>query len=444
MPSKVEELETDLKSVMEDAAKLASEAKARDDSGTFTAEEMEQAEKIKARVIEVKADLEKARNQAGLLQEMDRIGELIGTGKSEDGDVITEGDVKRFSAKRKPQTSAGSWGEQVTDSDWFKAYIGDQNSSNPERFNNVRIESPTLGLKVNPFTEGVATQGAPLLVPEQRGLVDMGIFMRQLVLRDLITVGRTSQEAVRYARMTGFTNSAAGVHEATTVTGTNAAGGLKPQSDLTVETKTSNVATIAHWFAVSKQALADIPALQTYIDQFGRYGLQEEEEDQIISGAGAGSSQLEGFRLDAGIDTQTFSTNIFQSIRKAITKLIYTDHSRPNGVLLNPADDETIDLYRLDQGGGANTGSWVGNGPFQMGPKTLWGLPRVVSEAVPSGKAYVADFRTIVLLMREDPNMRMTDSHADYFVRNLVALLFEERAVQLIMRPKAICEVATA
>lgn len=441
--SKTAQLEARMAELVKEATDLQAAAKARPESdGWFTAEETEKATRIKADASKVKEDLEGARGKDSLVAEIGRIGEFMAKG-SED-EPVTEGDVRTL--KGTPNAFRKSWGEQFTESPHYKALISGVAGRDPEHaFDNLHVETPPVPLgKTNPLGSG-STGGGPLINVDERGLPDpVAVFQRPMTLRDLITVGRTNSNSIRYAQIAGFTNAATGVKEAATVTGTNAAGGLKPQSDLTTVAKTATVVTIAHWFSAAKQALSDAPYLQTLIDSYGRYGLMEEEEDQIIAGTGSANDQLEGFNTVSGMQTQTFSTDIFTTVRKAMTKIKKIGRARATGVLLNLEDNETLDLTRVNQGGGAGTGMWLGNGPWNLGPPTLWGVPRVESEAVPSAKCYVADFRTVVLLIREDPSMSMTDSHADYFVRNLVALLFEERATEFVMRPKAIVECATA
>src|SRR4051812_476352 len=105
---------------------------------------------------------------------------------------------------------------------------------------------------------------------------------RELTIRDLIMPGRTDSNSVEYVKETGYQNLAAAVAE----------GALKPQSDLAFDLLTSPVRTLAHWFLASKQVLADIPLLQSYIDTRAIYGLKYVEEAQILAGDGTGQNLL--------------------------------------------------------------------------------------------------------------------------------------------------------
>jgi HK97 family phage major capsid protein len=99
--------------------------------------------------------------------------------------------------------------------------------------------------------------------------------------------------------------------------------------------------------------------------------------------------------------------------------------------LLNPIDWESIDLLRDGED------RFRGAGPFSMTPNTLWGLPVVQSEAVPQGTGWVADWRKAILWDREQANVQISDSHQDWFARNLLAILAEMRAAFGVIRPAA-------
>ena len=55
--------------------------------------------------------------------------------------------------------------------------------------------------------------------------------------------------------------------------------------------------------------------------------------------------------------------------------------------------------------------------------------------------ALVGDFRQAVLWEREGVSLAVSDQHADYFVRNLLAILAEMRAAFGVLDPEAFCTV---
>jgi HK97 family phage major capsid protein len=103
----------------------------------------------------------------------------------------------------------------------------------------------------------------------------------------------------------------------------------------------------------------------------------------------------------------------------------------PTALVLNPADAERIDLAKDGED------RYYYGGPQAIGQRTIWGIPVVESETQTEGTGLLGDFSKAVLWDREQTTVTMTDSHADFFVRNLVAILAEERLAFGVTRPTA-------
>lgn len=278
--------------------------------------------------------------------------------------------------------------------------------------------------------------GAFVFNDVQSGYTDQGL-QRPLTIRDIITIGSTTGDTVEYVRITGQTNAAAMTAESAATSGsglTTPAQGVKPESDVTLAKVTTTVKTIAHWMAATKRALSDAGQLRTLVDNFLRYGLEEELEDQIVAGDASGEN-FDGIGNVTGVQAGAWNTDILTTTRKARTLVRTVGRARPTAYLFNPADWETIDLLQ-----DANDRFYFG-GPAQMGVPQLWGLPVVESEAVPAGTGYVGDFRKCVLWEREQASIQVSDSHADFFIRNMVAILAEMRAAFGILQPSALVEI---
>ncbi|MDK6556029.1 phage major capsid protein, partial [Enterococcus faecalis] len=71
--------------------------------------------------------------------------------------------------------------------------------------------------------------------------------------------------------------------------------------------------------------------------------------------------------------------NLVVSIRQALT-LLRKVGANANAVLLNPADAEKIDLLE-----DANK-RFLGNGPFAVGPSTIWSRTIVECDQLAAGK----------------------------------------------------------
>lgn len=248
----------------------------------------------------------------------------------------------------------------------------------------------------------------------------------------LITQSTTTSDLITFARATASVTDTENFNRA----GYVGEGEIKPQSTLGFERAQTPVETLAHWIAASKIALADVGQLRTLIDQFLIGGLQYRVEQEIINGNGEGpNGGLVGIMNTPNLQTATGA--LIPAVRNAITMLSeYPANSAPTAVVLNPVDSASVDLM-TDQ-----NGAFFGGGPFAMGPNVLWGLPRITTPAMPEGEALVGDFRQAVLWNRQQDTLSFSDSHADFFIRNLVVVLGERRLAFAVMNPLAFVHIS--
>lgn len=66
----------------------------------------------------------------------------------------------------------------------------------------------------------------------------------------------------------------------------------KPESAITFTDKDAKAVVIAHWLKVTTQMLSDAPALQSFIDNILRHGLNIKLERQILAGDGTNGNML--------------------------------------------------------------------------------------------------------------------------------------------------------
>ncbi len=344
-----------------------------------------------------------------------------------------------------------SLGEYFTGSDQFKALMDPHKGREYPTGSNVQMAPVPVagGLKALIGTDPAGdNSGAGNLWDPQR-IPTVQATWPTLQLRNVITVGETSSDAVTYARILraqagGSDNNAAGVPEATRSGAigsgdpavTTVTGGVKPESDIKFEKVTAPVITLAHWVPATKKALSDAGQLRTLIDNFLRNGLEQEIERQVLLGDSTAGEEFDGLVNTDGIQTQSFSTNILVTIRKAITKV--KKYGRPNAILMSPANAERIDLLRT------STGAYLGPGAFGPQFQTVWRTPVIEVPGLDDTNVLVGDFSTAVLWDREEASVTVSDSHADFFIRNLVAILAEARAAFGVLDPALICKTAVA
>jgi len=249
---------------------------------------------------------------------------------------------------------------------------------------------------------------------------------RERTVRSLITNLTTTSDLVEYVRETAPTNNAAVVAEATASSGSS---GSKPESDVGYELATTPVVTIAHFVAATKQALNDEAQMSALIDRFLREALEEKAEDYIMNHA------TDGMLNTSGTQSQAWDTDVLRTTRVAKRKVRTVGRRTPTAFILNPEDWETIELKRDNQN------RFYGNGPFGTQAPTLWGLPGVESEAIAVGTGLVGDFRACAAWDREQSSVSVSNSHLDFFTRNLVAILAELRMAFAVLKPTALVEI---
>lgn len=267
---------------------------------------------------------------------------------------------------------------------------------------------------------------------------------RPTYIRDLIAEIPTSSNSVEVMRQNVFTNAAApqGVAESGLGAGEFEA---KPESNITWELITVAVTTVAHWVPASRQVLSDAPMLRGLIDVDLSYGLRLENDAQLLFGDGTGQN-VEGIMVDSDVNdvgeiaTGTTAADLpgamIDHIRSAITQCQLNEYYNMTGLVLNPQDWETLETAK------ATDGHYL----LMQFPNTgaeaqLWRVPVVVTNAMTQGDFLIGDWiMGAKLYAREDITVRVSESHADYFVKNGVAVLAEERYAFKVTRPKAFCK----
>jgi HK97 family phage major capsid protein len=288
--------------------------------------------------------------------------------------------------------------------------------------------------------------GLPTGTPGQFGTIQRDALvvppMRTKRVRDLFPSRTTTAAIIEYFRMTGFTNNAAPVAERN-----GSAFAAKPQSSFTFVGEQAPVRTLAHWEAAHRNVLADEPQLRSIIDNELMYGLRLQEDAQILNGSGTGEN-LTGILNTSGVQTYNWSDGVYSAtagmsdtkadaIRRAAT-LSFLAYYEPSGIVLNPNDWEDIELSK--DGNGAYV---VAVSVAMGGEQKLWRIPVVDTPAIAEGTALIGAFGTGAQIYdRESPSIRISEQHADFFVRNAIVILAEQRLALAVKRPESFVKVS--
>jgi HK97 family phage major capsid protein len=266
-----------------------------------------------------------------------------------------------------------------------------------------------------------------------------------LRMRNVLMNVNTNSDTVTVLQESSFTNNAAEVAEAT-----SGADGAKPESAIAFTEASFPVRIIAHFIPITRQALDDTPFLRTYLDQRLNVGLARREDNQFLNGNGT-APNLRGLLnttgvltldatyftgapvINAGQSAENFNRILRAKVRIALSTV---GGAQATFVVINPADYEKMLTY-----GDANR-QYYGPGPFTgAGVPTLWGLTVVQSENIAAGTALVGDGRQAAVADRQSAIMYMTDSHSDYFIRNILVFLAEERVALPVFLPSGFAKV---
>jgi hypothetical protein len=262
------------------------------------------------------------------------------------------------------------------------------------------------------------TSGAALTQPQFLGVRGEGVWMAPLTVIDMVTHVPAESDILFYVRVTAVSLAAAVTAEATSASDSS---GEKPEGGMTFEQAEAIVRTIPVWTPVTRQAIAQSTQVQDRIERYMRYAVRSALNTEIIAGSGSGQ-HFTGIQNLTNKLTQAFSTDLLTTARKARTHLLLAGRTIPNAWCFHPNDWETFDLQQ------DNEARYFFGGPLAMGTPTLWGVPVLQDEAVTAGHCILADFTRYVVADREQTTIRISDSHSDFFVRNLLAILAECRA----------------
>lgn len=307
--------------------------------------------------------------------------------------------------------SIKSMGEEFTGTEGFEAFA----ASGSGKFR----------ARVNAAITSGGTSAGDLIVPQRvPGVVAPA--NQQLRVRDLLAWGRTTSNSIEFVRESGFTNNAAPVSENPT--------GTKPESNITFDLDQAPVVTIAHWIRATKQVLADVPMLQSYIDGRLRYGLKLVEDRQLLMGSGVGLN-IDGIYTQATAYANpgvvVHAENRMDRLRLALLQAELAEYPS-DGIVLSPIDLAAIELTKNGQN------DYLYSNPRFPTQAGLWARPVVATTAMTQGDFLVGAFQLGAQGWdREDVNLTVSLEDRDNVVKNLVTLLVEERLALTVYRHEA-------
>ena len=273
------------------------------------------------------------------------------------------------------------------------------------------------------LSEDAASGGDLVVTDNQPGIVQLP--QRPLRLEQLIRPGQTDSNTIGYMKETAFTNEAALVAE----------GDAKPESTLNFENVTDPVRKIAHWLPVTDEMLEDVPALRSYIDARLRLGVNLALDDELLNGAATGT-HITGLLNRTGLASAVVRTGTVtnaDAILEQIVAIETATNMEVDGIVMNMTNWKTVIMSKDGEG------RYYGGGPLASPARpVLWGRPVAITSAIVANTALVGAFGTAAQLFnRGGMRVEASNSHENFFIRNLLAIRAERRVALAVYRPAA-------
>jgi len=387
---------------------------------------------------EIKSAVEKRDNEVKQYGEVTEATRKALTAATERLDTI-KGDFDRMDARVIEMEKAAQ--RQFAGEQMSKSY--GQQFVESAQYKGARSNG-TDAFRVEKTVSGLAASAGALVRPDRRPDVVVNA-ERPSFIRQLLQSIPTSSNAVEVMRENVFTNNA-GVQAPSSASTAIGAGEwqTKGQSNITYQLVTVPVRTMAHWVPASRQVLSDAPMLQRLIDAKLMYGLNLLSDSQLLFGDGT-NQNLTGLMVDSGVETVgqlAAGTTTAQRpgamldhIRAAITRCQTFDYYNINGIVINPVDWGTLETAK------GTDGHYIWVSVPNGGESRLWRVPVIVSNAMTANNFLLGDWTMgATIYDREQMDIRVSESHSDYFVKNGVAILAEERYGFGVELPKAFCK----
>lgn len=265
--------------------------------------------------------------------------------------------------------------------------------------------------------------GAGLLLPLAQPQLPVPRQAR-IFMRDLMPVTSTTFSAIPYVQELTPVTFEAGV------TGVPE-GVLKPAANVDFTAKLAQVCTLATTIKVSKQMMADGPAVISYLNGRLPYLVKLQEDYQLLNGLNNNYPDLPGLLNQSGIATQaaTPSQDDAAILGNAFAQVELNDGA-VTAVVMNPTDAWHMFTKRAASG----AGTFDAGTPFNAIPMSIWGVPTYRTRAKAAGNAVAADFQHIGQIFdRQQINMAIyNERFAD---TNQTLLVVEERLAVAWYRP---------
>ena len=249
-------------------------------------------------------------------------------------------------------------------------------------------------------------------------------------LRQIIPVGSTNSDVIKYVKESGYSNGAAAAAEGATLA----------QSDFDMTATDANVRKIGTYLRISDEMLADTPQITSYLSARVPAKLMEIEDDQILGGNGS-APNLDGFYnsssdFDVSSNGKFYqsveSANEFDVLVAALNQLQISNY-KADYIMLNPTDFHKILLLK------DSTNNYLKDQVYQGLQPNFLGVPIAVNNEVNPGTFFVGNFgQAAQLWVRDNVSVEFFSEDGTNVRDGFVTVRVKERVALATYLPNGI------
>jgi HK97 family phage major capsid protein len=368
-------------------------------------EQVEQIKKLSTEIAELQVEVKKLDDRENLRKELESLGTIT---------EVAQPDVETVAAK--------TLGEALVRSPQYKSVI-----EQAKRDGFPRFSMPTIELKAvqDAILESDGSNADAIAPTWDPTLYAPGLAQFPLRVADLLTISQVANgNSVNYPI----------VKTRTAPTGNPTSEGEdKKAATFEFDFDTATLEKNTAFTGVSEEMFQDAPVIVSYINNQLGLMVQQVEEASITTALYTAVTQTAD-------GTGIGGDNGFDAMREAIT-VVQVAGAEPDGILIHPNDAAFLDVQRAVAGDGA----YFSGGPYGAPRSSVWGgLRLVVSTSATEGTALLGAFRVGATLYRKGGlRLDTSNSHDDWFRKNIVAIRAELRSITAVHNPELFVEVTT-
>lgn len=316
----------------------------------------------------------------------------------------------------RPVLEVKSLGQLLVASVEYKQFKGMRNWPTPARF-------PQFDFRAAVFRTGAGWAPPQIRLDRVETLP-----VRPIRVIDHLPILPTSIDVIRYMELTTFTQAAAETAESTATT----AADLIPEAALVYTERARNVEWLPVFLPVTLQQMEYVEGVEEEVNQRLTYAIRARLDLQILGGNGT-SPNLLGTNNVTGIQTTAKGAlptpdAVYQTFRK----IRGDGFAEPSVLFAHPNDWEDVRLLRTADG------IYIWGSPSEAGPERIWGVPVVQTAAAVEGTMTTGDYANFAAVyIKRGIDIAVSDSHANYFTRGMLAIRADMWVAVVHFRPKA-------